>query len=81
MFSMYTQEELETEEIWELTTVRAFSMINILLGQAGSSERIYYLYGGNEMVAVFLTPEMYEAISQSPFEDEYEKPHSVETEV
>lgn len=60
--------------------MRAFSMINRLLMQAGSNERIYYLYGGNDMVAVFLTPEMYEAVSHNPAEDEYEKPHSVERE-
>ena len=76
-FTMYTEEELETEEIWELTTRRALSIVNTLLKRAGSNERLYFLYGGNDTRAVFLTPEMYEAISRSPAIDGYEKPNAV----
>jgi hypothetical protein len=77
-FVMYTQEELETAEIWELTTIRAFSMVNTLLKQAEASERLHYLYGGNDMLAVFLTPDMYRLIARRVDQDETEKPRSVD---
>ncbi len=55
-----------------------FLHVNTLLKRAGSDERLYFLYGGNDTRAVFLTPGMYEAISRSPAIDDYEKPNAVE---
>ena len=59
---------------WELATNRTFSVVNLLLQEAGSKERLYSLYGGNDLFAVFLTEEMYETIKKSKLIKETEKP-------
>ncbi len=75
-YVMYSQAELElkAEEVRKLTTRRAFALVNTLLQQAGSNEKVYLLNDDNEAWAVFLTPEMYEIISQSYFLKDEEKP-------
>jgi len=59
-----TAEELE-EDTWEPTTRRTFMLVNCMLADTGSDERVYLLYGGNEGQAIFLTPAMFEAIHES----------------
>jgi len=76
-YEMYSQEELETQDIWFLTTVRALSMVNTQLARVGSGERLYYLYGGNDTIAVFLTPVMYDTIVASAALETHDKPNSV----
>ena len=76
-YQMYSQEELETQDIWFLTTIRALSMVNTLLARVGSGERLYYLYCANDTVAVFLTPVMYDTIVASPALALRDKPNSV----
>ncbi len=61
-YEIYNEKEIESENIWELSTNRCFSIINNLLENSGSSERIYILYGGNDLRAIFLTDEMYKLI-------------------
>ena len=78
IYEMYSEEELGTTDIWVLTTVRAFILINQLLAKAGSREQVYMLYGGNDCIALFLTPEMYQLIKDSPFFPAREKPLSSE---
>jgi hypothetical protein len=77
-FVMYTEEEGAAQNSWELTTRRALSLVNAYLTKAGSNERIYFLYGGNDTQAVFLTPEMFHLICESPLIKNSEKPNSVE---
>lgn len=43
---------------WGLTMVRIFAVVNELLEQAGSEERLYAVGGEGELDAVFLTPEL-----------------------
>ena len=63
---MYSAEEcVESEDLWLLTTKRAFGLVNALLVNAGSTERVLALYGGNDLRAIFLTDRMYEAILAS----------------
>ena len=59
---------------WELATSRTFAIVNLLLREAGSNERIYSLYGGNDLFALFLTENMYDIINKSKFIKETEKP-------
>ena len=59
---------------WELATNRTFSVVNLLLQEAESKERLYSLYGGNDLFAIFLTEEMYETIKKSKLIKETEKP-------
>jgi hypothetical protein len=64
-YEIYSKEEAQTDEIWELSTIRSFAIVNKLLKNAGSSERLYILYGGNDLRCVFLTDEMYNLISEN----------------
>ncbi|MDP9353167.1 MAG: hypothetical protein M3P51_16725 [Chloroflexota bacterium] len=68
VYTLYTEEELASEgmaELWELTTARTFALVNILLAEAGSKERVFGVYGGHDNRAVFLTDDMYAALRQS----------------
>ena len=84
LFEMYSRDELKhTEEngvgdndIWALTTARAFRMVNAFLREAGSNERLYSLDGWNQMIAVFLTPEMFRLIDESDVIEERAKPEA-----
>lgn len=76
---MYTEDEMRNGDIWELTTKRAFALVNDLLEKAGSPERVYQLYGGNDLRAIFLTPEMFEAIRASGALDAKEMPVPIRT--
>ncbi len=62
------------DELWELATNRVFDVINILLIEAGSNERLYSLYGGNDLFALFLTEDMFKAINNSKWINTKEKP-------
>lgn len=65
-YVIYNYAELVSgQNLWELSTRRAFNMVNTFLGQAGSPERAYLLYGGNDAQAVFLTPTMWSLVIQS----------------
>lgn len=68
-FPIYSSDELQNsnESIWSISTARVFSMINKLLKEAGSEERIYSLYGGNDHRAIFLTSKLYDLIVKSDF--------------
>ncbi|MGE5703113.1 MAG: hypothetical protein ACM32O_11325 [Clostridia bacterium] len=76
-YTIYTEKEFESVDTWELSSIRTFSIINRLLKEAGSTERVYQLYGGNEQLAIFLTPEMYDLIKNAKGLDEIEKPKSI----
>ena len=52
---LYSAQELREKEIWGLTPARTFAIVNGLLDQAGSPERLYTVNGGNDLLAVFLT--------------------------
>ncbi len=66
-FVMYSGEEVDKVgvNIWNLTKERAFSMINKMLRVAGSDERIFSLYGGNDHWCVFLTLALHDIIVRS----------------
>ena len=74
LYTIYDQQELESEDIWTLATNRAFGIINDLLTQAQSNERIYFLYEGNDQRAIVLTPDMFELIQKTNLIDDREKP-------
>lgn len=76
---IYTEDEFRDGNIWELATKRAFAILNDLLEKAGSEERAYQLYGGNDLRLIFLTPAMYEAIQSTSAVEGKEKPVPVRT--
>ena len=58
--------ERDTEQpglVWGLTTARAFAMVNRLLRDSGSPERLYAVGAGNNLLAYLLTPELAELVS------------------
>ena len=73
-FSIWNDEIDKDLDPWELATNRTFAIVNLFLREAGSNERIYSLYGGNDLFALFLTEEMYEVINKSRLIKESEKP-------
>ncbi|GIV97614.1 MAG: hypothetical protein KatS3mg057_2271 [Herpetosiphonaceae bacterium] len=64
-YAIYSNEEPSGANIWALSTKRTFDLVNHLLAEAGSDERVYLLYGGNDARAIFLTEEMHELIRTS----------------
>jgi len=74
-YGMATAEELQLPP-WEIVSAKCFSLVDKLLADAGSQERIYCLYfGGNEQTAVFLTARLEEIIQRWPMK-ERERPSS-----
>lgn len=73
-FLIYTKEEAGSPDLWSLSTARSFPAINLLLERAGSEERLYLEYGGNDAQAVFLTPAMQALIQESPLIDRQNTP-------
>jgi hypothetical protein len=78
-YIIYSGQELSDSDIWELSVQRGFAIVNDLLRQAGSEERLYALYGGNDTQAIFLTPDMYALILESPLTETSEKPYQPTT--
>lgn len=68
---IWTEAEFEEERqgkpgrTWGLSTVRTFEMVNRLLEESGSDERLYAFNGGNDLHAMFLTPALADLIRQS----------------
>src|ERR1017187_23947 len=52
--------------IWGLAMARGFAIVDQLLESAGSAERVYSINGGNDLSALFLTPELHRTISMQP---------------
>lgn len=71
-FTVYSRAELNASNIdlWNLAKKRTFAIINTLLNEAGSNERLYSLYGGNNHWAFFLTKELYDLILKSGLQQE-----------
>lgn len=76
-YVIYNEEELNSKDIWQLSTIRSFAIINKLLKDANSSERLYILYGGNDLRGVFLTDDMYKVIIDSNLLPKKELPEPV----
>jgi hypothetical protein len=62
---IYDADLLENGLIWGVATKRLLEIVNGLLKQAGSQERLYGIYGGNDGRVILLTKEMYRLL-QSP---------------
>ncbi len=62
--AIWSSDEAEAEDAgkpvftWGLSMVRVFAVVNELLEQAGSEERLYAVGDGDALDAVFLTPEL-----------------------
>ena len=86
-FPIYTREENELTkrgiqppegDVWLLSTRRTMELVNWLLEDAGSPERMYISGGWNDQRAIFLTPEMHRLIEKSGVVADEDVPCSVE---
>ena len=67
------------KDSWSLALKRLLEIVNGLLEEAGSSERLYGIYGGNDGRVILLTPEMHDYIeSLGDVLDSGWMPYSVE---
>jgi hypothetical protein len=57
---IYDADTLENGNIWGVAAKRFLEIVNDLLKQASSKERLYGIYGGNDGRVILLTEEMYE---------------------
>jgi len=47
--------EMDGQQMWEVGMCHTFLLVNELLEDAGATERLYGMYGGNDGQAIFLT--------------------------
>jgi hypothetical protein len=64
-YQMFSAQEAETLNLWSLVTKRAFRLVNDLLEQASSPERLFQLYADNDTGGLFLTEKLYDILSAS----------------
>ena len=57
---------MELGFLWGVSTVRTFALVNDLLARASSNERLYAVNGGNDLMAIFLTDELWDLITAHP---------------
>jgi hypothetical protein len=57
---IYTSDDATTKNTWGIALKRLLEIVNGLLERAGSKERLYGVFGGNEGRIILLTPEMHE---------------------
>jgi hypothetical protein len=79
-YEIYSEKEQDSSDLWGICTNRSFAIVNKLLKEAGSKERVYVLYGGNDLRAIFLTDEMFEIINKYTALPEKEQPKVVSDE-
>jgi hypothetical protein len=67
-FRILDERDVEQNPAWTAATVRAFRMVETLLGEAGSPEHVYAIEGdvGLNSTGVFLTPEMASVVNSDP---------------
>ncbi len=59
---IYKSGDVPSADLWSLSLQRLLEIVNGLLEDAGSSERLYGMYGGNDGRVILLTPEMHNYI-------------------
>jgi len=75
--TLYTAKELKSDEanIWGLTPARAFAVINRLLVESSSPERLYGINAANDLHAAFLTDRQLALIRDSSALERRDKPY------
>ncbi len=63
-YLVYDLNENTVEEIWTLAFRRIIEIVNSLLIQAGSNERLFGIDGGNDARAILLTDSMYKLLCE-----------------
>ncbi|MGP8197868.1 MAG: hypothetical protein ACLQU4_00010 [Limisphaerales bacterium] len=61
--------------IWGLSMARGFQIVDQLLASVGSSESVYAVNGGNDLFALFLTPALFQIITEHPESSSKDAPY------
>ena len=74
-YVMLAEEEYGEVMAWVAVPARAFAMVNKMLEKRGSRERLYTNQGSiaQNNLAIFLTPELYDIIRNSPLLSDHDK--------
>ena len=78
--TVYTQQQLENDNIWEIATRFVQQMINTQLRAKGIETRAYLFYGGNDGQIAMLTPQMADAMIDSALIEKKEQPFRLDAE-
>ena len=77
---VYTEQQLQNENIWEIATRSVQQMINTQLRSKGIENRAYLFYGGNDGQFAMLTPQMADAMIDSSLIEKRELPTRLDSE-
>lgn len=77
---VYTEQQLQSENIWEIATRFVQQMINTQLRSKGIEIRAYLFYGGNDGQFAMLTPQMADAMIGSGLIEKNELPNRLDSE-
>jgi hypothetical protein len=72
---IFSRAEGRREDVWGYAGARTVAIINELLAEAGSEERAYALYGGNDFHVFLLTPELRDVIAS--FSGKRDEPYEI----
>ncbi len=77
---IYDANELQRDEAqlgwtWGLATVRGFAIVNELLADTESNERLYAVNAGNDLFGFFLTPQLRDAVCDHPDATPRDRPY------
>lgn len=78
--TVYTEQQLERDNIWEIATRFVQQMINTQLRSKGIETRAYLFYGGNDGQLAMLTPQMAGAMIDSGQIEKSEQPFRLDSE-
>lgn len=64
VLNLYTKQDLEDKSFWEKGTSNFFRKVNKILEKNKCAERIYLLYGGNDLGVILLDEKQFEIIKE-----------------
>jgi hypothetical protein len=62
-----TPAQTSQDQSWAISTKRLLEIVNQLLKRAGSTERLYDIYGGNDGRVILLTEDMHQLLGRAPW--------------
>ena len=77
--TVYTEKQLQSENIWEIATIFVQRMLNTQLRNKNLETRAYLFGGGNDGFVALITPSIANAIIQSGLLDQRDQPYRLDT--
>lgn len=60
LYEIYSESDISSAPIWQMSLVGLMRIVNDLLSDVGSQERLYGIHADNDGAAIFLTAELYQ---------------------